>query len=401
MFGKKTLKITWILAAAVALGPLATDMYLPAFPQLREIFGADAAEVQWTLSAFMIGLACFQLIVGPVSDRLGRKVVMIGGLILFAVSSALAMTSTSVVELTILRLLQSLGVCTALVIPRAIIRDLFEREEAAKQLSRMGAIMGLAPAIAPIIGGFITVYVGWPGVFAFLTFYALLLILLSHVKVKESLPEEARIKATEQSVIESYLGLIRSPVFLSYAITSAFCFGGFFAYISASSFIFIEVLGVSQQFFGFYFGFVVIGFITGNLLVPYLSRMKGIDGAIKIGTAFAITGGSLLFVFAMLGYANPIAIVFPMVIYNVGVGIVGPQCQAAAIHPFPEKAGAASALIGFIVLGTSALTGLIVAEFYQGTQMPMVTTVFVMSVAAFLCNRLTTNHRQALTASKA
>jgi len=385
-FAQKSIWFTLLLALAVALGPLATDMYLPTFPLLGQFFGVSASKVQWTLSAFMAGIAGFQLVIGPLTDRFGRKWVLVGGLLLFAITCYLAAFSQTIIELTIYRFLQSIGVCIAVVVPRAMVRDLYSRELAARQLSRMGTIMGVAPVIGPVLGGYLSVHYGWSGVFFFLALYAVLVAIFVAFFVKESLGAKDPHALRPGYILSNYRQLLTSAEFLGYAVTAGLIFGGFFAYISASSYVLIKVMGVSTTDFGYYFGLVVLGFISGTLLGPRLTQQKGLHFSLRFGTVCAFVGGLILVLLAWTGSMNPLAIVLPMLLYDMGVGIVMPQCQAGAMHPFPEKAGAASALTGFIILGFSALLGLMVANLYSGTQMPMVGVVFAMGFASLVFN---------------
>ncbi len=379
-----TLPFTLFLSAAVALGPLSTDMYLPSLPLLSDVFAAPVSEVQWTLSVFMIGVAAFQLIIGPLSDRFGRKSILTLGLVTFAVACFACQRSVTIEELTLYRLLQSFGVCSAIVIPRAMARDLFHRDAAALQLSRMGTYMGFAPALAPIIGGYIALSYGWEGVFSALGFYTLVLAIVLVFFIQETLPRRDLTALSPDRMATNYIEILSSLEFVGYAITAALCFGGFFAYLSGSSFVLINVMGIPIDHFGYYFCVVVLGFICGTLVGPLITRRLNLHKSLQIGALFTFIGGSMLLLLALGDILHPLAIVGPMLIYNIGVGMVMPQCQAAAIHPFPAKAGAASGLLGFIILGFAAFLGLIVGELYVGTQMPMVTTVFLMGVGTNL-----------------
>ncbi|OUR80505.1 hypothetical protein A9Q83_00810 [Alphaproteobacteria bacterium 46_93_T64] len=376
------------LAAAVAIGPLATDMYLPSLPLLAKVFAVSVSEVQWTLSVFMIGIAVFQLIIGPISDRFGRKPVLISGLLIFGASCFASETSSTIVDLTFYRFLQSLGVCIAVVIPRAMVRDLFDRDEAASKLSKMGTLMGFAPALAPILGGYIVLSNGWGGVFFFLGIYAFAVAIIVIFFVEETLLRKDKAALRPKYIFANYQEILSSSEFLGYAVTAGLCFGGFFAYISSSSFVLINVIGIPVEQFGYYFGFVVIGFILGTLLGPWLSRKISLHKALQVGALFSCVGGLFLLIFAQLHNLHPLEIILPMFIYNIGVGIVIPQCQAGAMHPFPEKAGSASALAGFIILGFSASLGLTVAELYDGTHLPMVVIIFAMGVLTLVFNHL-------------
>ncbi|GLQ04909.1 multidrug effflux MFS transporter [Sneathiella chinensis] len=388
-----TVSFTMFLAAAVALGPLATDMYLPSLPTLEKDFSASVFEVQLTLSVFIAGLATFQLVVGPLTDRFGRKPVLIAGLLIFILSSLACTVATSIEQLVVWRFLQSVGVCTGVVIPRAMVRDLFERQDAARELSRMGTIMGLAPAIAPVIGGYIAVFWKWPGIFMVLALYGVILTVVVVFGVEETSPRENRQPLGLGRVFQNYGFLIRHPEFQAYAGVVALCFSGFFAYISNSSFVLIDVFGLPAEQFGYYFGLVVLGFITGTVLGPILTRQAGLKRSLQVGVSFCFLGGALLLLLAFADIRHALAAALPMLLYNMGVGIVMPQSQAGAMSPFPKMAGSAAALAGFLSLGFSGLVGMLLALLFNGTQMPMAWIIFLVGGATIVFFHLTVFRR--------
>ncbi|PHQ69003.1 MAG: Bcr/CflA family drug resistance efflux transporter, partial [Sneathiella sp.] len=264
----KTISFTLFLSAAVALGPLSTDMYLPTFPLLAEVFGASAAEVQLTLSVFTFGIAVCQLIYGPLTDRFGRKPILLVGLLLYAAACYGCLIATTIDELIMFRLIQALGVCAAIVVPRAMVRDLFAREQAAKQLSRMGTIMGLAPAIAPIIGGYLAVFYGWHAVFLFLGTAGLLVAAVVYFLVDESHKARDKNSLHPRHILSNYIALLRHREFMGFAMAGGLCFAGLFAFISGSPLVLIEFFGIAPDHFGYFFGMTVLGFMAGTLVGP-------------------------------------------------------------------------------------------------------------------------------------
>lgn len=380
---------TLYLAAAVALGPLSTDMYLPTFPQLAAFFSATAAEVQLTLSIFTFGIGGCQLIYGPLTDRFGRKPVIVIGLFIYVLASIACLFAVHIDQLVILRFIQALGVCAAIVVPRAMVRDLFKREQAAQQLSRMGTIMGLAPAIAPVLGGYIAAFYGWQSVFFVLGLVSLIVGLVTLLLVDESLAEKNPNALRPSHIARNYFDLLRHREFLGYALTGGLCFGGLFSFISGSPLVLIEVLGVRAENFGYFFGAVVLGFMSGTLLGPKMTHAKGLSFSVGVGTVICAIGGGSMVLAAWAGLNTVSAIVLPMIIYTLGMGVVLPQSQAGAMAPFPEKAGSASALMGFLMLGFAAFLGFMIAFFYDQTQFSMVYSIGLMGVSSALIFRLT------------
>jgi len=383
------LSYTAFLSASVATGALSTDMYLPSLPEIQATFNATEGEIQWTLSSFMVGIASFQLIIGPIADRFGRKKVLLGGLLIFILASFACVFTQSAGQMVFWRVVQSFGVCAAIVIPRAMVRDLYDREDSALHLSRIGTIMGLAPAIAPIIGGYIAVYYGWEGIFVALGTYGLSVALILIFRVEETLPPERAYPLNFKIIFQNYGELITSREYLGYVMTATLCFAGFFTYISSSAFVLITTYELPVHLFGYYFGFVVVGFMGGTLLGPRLTRLVNLRYSLQIGVFINLFGGALLLLLVANGMQNPFAIILPMVFYNLGVGIVMPQCQAGAMHPFPDKAGAASALSGFCILGLSGLLGGLGGWLFDGTAWPMVLIIFAMAVLTFICFHMT------------
>ncbi len=377
---------TIYLATAVALGPLSTDMYLPTFPDLAKHFSASPADVQLTLSIFTFGIGACQLIYGPLTDRFGRRPVLILGLGIFVLSSFACAFSQTIEQLTFFRFMQAFGVCAGLVAPRAMVRDLFVREQAAIQLSRMGTVMGLAPAVAPVLGGYIAVLYGWQAVFIVPAMVALIVVLVTALFVEESLRTLNFNAMKPGSILRNYLSLLANREFIGYSLTGGFVFGALFTFISGSPLVLINVYGVAPEVFGYHFAAMVLGYMTGTLLGPYFTKRKGMNPSIGIGTLIVAVGGLIMLGAALAGVGTEFSVVLPMVVTAVGLGMVLPQTHAGAMAPFPMLAGYASALSGFIMMGFGALLGYIVAALYDGTQYSLVISIASMgclSVAAF------------------
>jgi MFS transporter, DHA1 family, multidrug resistance protein len=385
----QSITFTVFLSAAVAIGPLSTDMYLPTFPLLADVFGASVAEVQLTLSVFTFTIAGCQLIYGPLTDRYGRKPILIGGLILFVLSSFACLIAEDIEELILLRFVQALGVCASIVVPRAMVRDLFEKERAAKQLSRMGTIMGFAPAIAPVLGGYIATIYGWQSVFVFLGCAGVLVLLVTIFMIDESHIQKDINALRPLHIYRNYRTLAGNAEFMGHALSGGFCFGGLFAFISGSPLVLIEVFGVAPAHFGYFFGMGVIGFMTGTLLGPMLTARRGLNYSLEIGVSISALGGGLMLLAALMDYNFVAAVMGPMIVYSIGLGLVLPQSQAGAMAPFPEKAGLASALMGFLMLGFAALLGYVIAVLYDGTQIVMVSAIASMGILAFIAFHIT------------
>jgi MFS transporter, DHA1 family, multidrug resistance protein len=352
-----TLAMTATLALLTALGPLSTDMYLPSLPEIAKVFNADTASTQLTLSFFLAGFAVGQIFYGPLSDRYGRKPVLLSGFVIFLVATFLCSFAPSIEALTALRFLQALGASGPIVLARAVVRDLYEGPRAAKEMSRMGTVMGLVPAIAPIAGGFSEAYFGWRMSF-FITF---VLGLTLCVIVLIGLPETNRHWSKERisplSILRGYRSLLHHHGYRTYVALSALTYGGLFAFISGSSFVLQKVYGLAAIHYGLAFGFVVVGYIAGTLLAQRCVGTLGIEKTIRLGVLCLAGGGALMLALVLIGTGSMLEIIGPMAIYTCGVGLVMPQSMAGAMAPFGDRAGTASSFLGLVQMTFAALIG--------------------------------------------
>jgi DHA1 family bicyclomycin/chloramphenicol resistance-like MFS transporter len=353
-----TLAMTATLAMLTSLGPLSTDMYLPALPAIAEGLGTTIAGAQLTLSAFLLGFACGQFLYGPVSDRIGRRPVLAFGLGLFLIATLACIVAPNIETLTIARFVQAVGASAPIVLARAIVRDLYEGPRAGRELSRMGTIMGLVPAIAPVLGGVIHVAFGWRAVFVAILVAGIVLTIVVVRHLPETLRSRESAPLSLKAILAGFGVLLRHPTYRVYVGLSALTYCGLFAFISGSSFVLQGVYGLSELAYGFSFGFVVIGYIGGTLIAQRVVGTRGLDGTIGLGVACLAGGGVAMLALSLIGTGSALEVVLPMTLYGVGVGLTMPQCMASALTPFPERAGAASSLLGIIQMGLAAFVGI-------------------------------------------
>ncbi|MFC7052384.1 multidrug effflux MFS transporter [Hansschlegelia quercus] len=391
-----TLALTAVLALLTAVGPLAIDMYLPSLPHLTRALGAKPAAGQLTLSAFLVGFAAGQIIYGPLSDARGRKPVLIGSLCLFTFGSALCALAPTIETLIVARFLQALGGAGPVVLARSIVRDLYSGARAARELARMATILGLIPAIAPLIGGVLENAFSWRATFVLLTF----LLAGETLIVAVGLPETIRVRASSisvRSVLASYGALLRHKGFLAYLGLTTIAFAGLFAYISTSSFILQTLYGLSEIAYGAAFAIGVIGYVGGTLSAGPLVRARGLDGAIGVGAAAVAIGGVMMLAMVLFGPRTPASIVTPMMVYLFGVGLVMPQAMACALQPFPERAGAASSLVGFSQMTFAAIIGVALGSTLSfGSPLPLPIAVCFFGVSTLIIFIATRRARRAL-----
>lgn len=375
---------TILLAAAVALGPLATDMYLPALPQIGSDFSAGTDQVQLTLSIYMAGFALAQLICGPLSDRFGRKSIMIGGFLLFAAASIGCAFATNIETLVICRFLQALGGSAGPVLGRAAVRDIYTPREAARILAILASIMALAPAVAPTLGGFLSTGLGWQAIFMVMAGYALLMTLVVAFGIPEPMRPEYRQPLKLCSLLRNYRRIGTDISFLGYTLTNALIFSGLFAFLSGSSFVLIDFLGVAPEHFGMYFACIVAGYVVGNLVAVRLGKRLVPDQILVRGLAIAAAAGSLMAGLALNGIYTVWAVILPQALFMVGTGMVLPQTMAGALAGFPRTAGSASALFGFVQMAVAAGAGMLVGHLDDGTTLVMAIIITICAWAALI-----------------
>jgi MFS transporter, DHA1 family, multidrug resistance protein len=346
------------LGGLTAMGPLAIDMYLPGLPTIAEELGSSPAAVQLSLAAYFIGIAVGQAFYGPLSDRLGRRPALVYGLALFVVSSAGCAWAPNVGLLVAFRFVQALGGCAPLVVPRAIVRDYFDERGSARMLSVLMLVMGLAPILAPLIGGQLLVHFGWRSVFWVLAAYGACAIAVAALGLPESLPPSRRRREPIGAVLATYRTLLRDRVYLAHVLTGGLVFSGLLAYIAGSPFVFIELFGVPPERFGIYFGINAVGIIAASQVNRWLVRRvepRRIVGVVLWGS---VSAGLLLLGSAVTGIGGFAGILVPLFCYIAIHGLVMPNTTALAMAPHGAVAGSASALLGTLqfVLGASAGT---------------------------------------------
>lgn len=377
-----TAAFTVFLGALTAVGPLSTDMYLPSLPAIALAFAADTGATQLTLSVHLIGFAGSQLFYGPMADRYGRRPVLLAGFGLYVAGCFVSLFVGSIEELIAARFFQAIGGGASVVLARAIVRDLYEGPAAGQMLARMAAIMGIVPALAPMLGGFVEAAYGWKMNFVAMGAFGAVLALIVLTSLDETLPPSRRQSAAPVAILAHYRRLIGDRRYLRYLLIAGACFAGLFAFISGSSFVLQGLYGLSPIAYGMCFGLMAAGYIAGSLTGGRLVRRLGIDNTLKVGGVFACLGGFSMLA-GLAGSASPAAIVAPVIVYGFAVGLTMPQAMAGALTPFPEIAGTASALLGFLQAGAAAAVGIYVGHGVGTSAMPMVGTMALTGLLTF------------------
>ena len=374
--------MTLLVTAITALGPLTMSMYAPSMPTIAQALDTTAGMVQVTLSIYLTGFAVGQLIYGPLSDRFGRRPVLIGGIAVFVVASAACTLAGSIEQLIAARFFQALGSCCGPVLGRAVVRDVYGRERAASVLAYMAMAMALAPAIGPAAGGYLTVLFGWRANFVFLTVFGLAILAAVWTMLEETNRRRDPTALMPRRLVSNYASLARSRTFAGYTLCLAAIYSGMFAFISGSSFVLIEQFGLSPERYGMAFGVIVVGFMIGTFSAGRLTRRLGVDRLIGAGSALSGLCGLAGLALALARVDHTAAILAPMFGFMIGAGLLMPNAQAGGLGPFPTMAGTASALMGFTQMGLAAASGILVGSLQDGTQVPMMASVCAGALTA-------------------
>lgn len=366
-----TFALTALLAGLSAIGPLTTDMYLPSLPDIAHGLRASTAEVQLTISAYLVGFAIGQIIYGPVSDRHGRKPVLLAAIALYGAASLACALATSIHMLIAVRSLQAIGGCGGIVLARAVVRDLYSGARAGRELSLIAAVMALAPVLAPIAGGALQTGFGWRAIFFVLAAVALAGALVVWLLLPETLSRRAPEPVSASSIARSYGIVARNPAYLAYLALATASYAGLFAWISGASFVLQGLYGLTPFVFGVAFAVGSLGYMIGSSLSARLTHRLGLDGVIGVGSVLTALGGIGMLVAVALGTRSALSLVLLMAVYLAGMGMVLPQSLAGALTPFPERAGAASSLLGFVQQSGAALLGAAVGMLLGQTPWPL------------------------------
>ena len=353
----------WLLlmGALTAIGPISIDMYLPAFPDMATSLNATGSQVERTLAAYLIGMAGAQLIYGPLADRFGRKPPLYGALLVYILASAGCALAPTVEFLTICRVIQAMGGAAGMVISRAVVRDHYSTQEAARALSMLMLVMGIAPILAPLVGGQVLALTGWRGIFAIITVAGIaLLVAVSRIMV-ESLPPEKQVALSWGHIFRTYGGLITHRRFVAFALSGGMGSATMFGYIVASPRLFIEHFGVSPQFYGFIFGLKALSLIIGSQVSARLLKTHRPEKLLPWALTAMMTAGLSALAFTLLGWITMPLIMLCMMCFMFTQGFVGPNSAAMALSDQGRQLGSASAMMGTITISCGALAGLTVS----------------------------------------
>ncbi len=396
MFRPDTLALTALLALLTAIGPLSVDLYLPSLPAIGAALDASAGDVQLTISSYLVGFAAGQIVYGPLADRFGRKPVILAALLVFCAATLACAAAPSITTLIAARAVQALGSSGAIVLARAVVRDLYEGPRAGRELSLMAMIMGLAPVIAPVIGSVLQAAFGWRACFLFIFVGGAVAAAAVHWLLPETL--RPGLRQSLAGMLKSFVIVARHRGALAYLAIIAASFGGLFAFISASPFVLQDVHRLSPFGFATAFSVASLGYILGTSLAAKLVTRWGLDRTIGAGATALATGGLSMVAATMINPHAVAGIVLPMMIYLFGLGLAMPQALAGALQPFPERAGAASSLIGAVQQALAAALGAVVVRALGATAWPLVLGIALPGALTFVVWASTREPRRGVSA---
>ena len=375
-----------LLAAVSALGPVGMQILLPALPVIKQTFDVSNDVAQLTLSLSMLAIAIGTLVYGPLSDKYGRKRVMLAGIVITLIGSIVCFVSDSIVLLISGRFIQAFGGAVGLVLARAIVRDVYGAEEAARVIATLVMVMVVLPMMSPALGGELMHQFGFESVFIIIAFASAIAFVFLFFWLPETLAEPVPFEGVK-SMLMTFSNLFASRVFCGYAFCVTFVSVVFFSFISAAPEIMVSVLKRPPTEYGYYFIMIPAGFMTGNYVARHFGKKISIDNMIAIGASIGITGIVLALLLQILGMNSPFALFLPIALAVFGNGITLPNAQAAAINEFPEYAGTASGLTGFLQMSVSSVAAQAVAIIFNGTVYPLLSLMLVASLISLLTFR--------------
>jgi MFS transporter, DHA1 family, multidrug resistance protein len=381
-----SLALTLLLAMLTGLGPLSVDMYLASLPSIGRLLDAPTSQVQLTISAYLIGFAIAQVFYGPLSDRHGRRPVLIAALGIYLLATLACALAFSIETLVAARFVQAVGGSGASVLARAVVRDMYEGTRVGRELARMAAIMALAPLAAPLIGGVLETAFGWRSNFVMLFCFGG----AAWIMVRLLLPETVRQRAPEPvsigSTLRSYRRFLADTGFVIHLGIATCCLCGLFAWISSGAFVLQDIYGLSPLAFGFAFAIGSSGYMAGTSIAAHFVMRWGSGRTMRFGTAAMALGG--LTMVAMLAFTSHGAwgVIAAIGLYMIGMGMTLAQAQAGALLPYPDRAGAASSLLGFVTQTSSAVVGAILGHVLGPTAWPLAIAIVIAgSLSLLLC----------------
>jgi len=376
-----------LLITVAAVSPLGINLYLPSMPGMARAFEVDYAAIQFTLSVYIAAVAVGQLVIGPLSDRYGRRPVLLGGLTLFVLGSLLCMLASHIDVLVAGRIIQALGGCAGIALSRAIVRDLYDRDRAASMIGYVTMGTAVAPMMAPTIGGVLEAAFDWRAGFVFLTLFGMGAWWATYRHLHETAPRIGE-TTSATALMKDYATLLRSRLFWGYALTASGTAAAFFAFVGGGAYVVIDLMGKTPVEYGMYFALVTLGYMLGNYGSGRLATRLGPRRMMHLGLIVAVSAACVMAGLYAAGILHPLAIFLPMLLLAIGNGLTLPSCIAGAVSVRPDIAGAAAGLSGSLQMGVGAVVATLVGLQLQGSAWPLIAALVACTVFSFLTLRM-------------
>lgn len=374
----------FLLTLLLALPIISTDIYLPSLNEMSIIFNAGAEETQLTLTVYFFIFCLVQLIYGPLSDHFGRKPVLLSSLLIYILGTVLCIYSPTIQVFTLGRAIQAFGAGSAILI-FAIIRDLYEGERVTKMIAYMSAVVALSPIVAPIVGGYIQASWSWQGNFMTLGFFGILAFAMSVCLLPET--NKFLVKKNFKQLFHNYRSLLMNVNFMANALCAAGAFGALFAYVSASHYLFMNLMGYSPQLFGWTFAVAAMGYVLGALMSGRLISTFGMEKIFGIGMLSLLGGGVSMVLMCYIFPLNVFAILMPQLVCEFGISMIIPIAVTKALQPIPQCAGSGSALIGFLRFLFASFSSYFAFAFQNGNALPLALIILGFSLGSLVASK--------------
>lgn len=381
----KSLKFIITLGLLSGLVAAAVDMYLPAMPALADALNSDIGTVQQTLAMFLLGAAVSQAIVGPLTDRFGRRPLLLTGMTVFVLASILCTQVVTVEQLIVLRLAKALGAAAGNVVVQALIRDLYQGNEAARMLSFVMGVMTVIPLLAPAVGGYLLIWAGWQSIFWCLAGFGFVALLLLVFSVPETLPKEQRQPLHPVLLMRAYWQIIKHRQAMAYNLCGGFIFATMFAFITGSPFVYIEYFGVEPHFYGYLFGANILLMMCCNYLNGRFVGRWGSLRLLRIGVSIHLLAGLFIWLNSATGFGGLVGVMVPCVVAVGVLGLVASNSTSAALSCFDSHAGKVSGVLGVTRMSLGGLSGALVGLLHNGSILVMATVMLICASLSWLC----------------
>ena len=371
--------VVLVLSMLLGIQPVTTDLYLPALPALTEGFGAPMSQAQLTLSALLLAFGTSQLIWGPLSDRFGRRPILLWGLFAYTLASVGSTLASSMTVLIIWRIVQGAAMGAAVMCARAIVRDLYQPLEGARAMSKGLSGLGVLACISAPLGGLLSELFGWRMALMALAVFGAATLALISLRFEETLAQKNPRALQPATLLRTWVHILCNPTFLAFSVLTAASYGGLFTFLATSSFVFIKVLGLTKTHYGLIMFSMCFCYLTGTFICRRLLPRFGVWRSVAVAACLTLAGGTLMGVLAWAGIQNVWAIMLPYYLFMLGHGVHQPCGQSGAVGPFPQAAGAASALNGFLMMVVAFGMGGWLGTHMDGTVRPLTNGVWFWS----------------------